>query len=236
MTKSLAGRVALVTGATRGIGAATAEALALAGAHVLLTGRTEGALEEVEARIHAAGGTATIAPLDLRETEQIDRLAQAVGSRWGKLDILVLNAAILGDLMPVSHMAPKEFDKLFALNLGANQALLRAFDGLLRASEHGRVIALSSSVAVNPRAYWGAYAASKAALDMLIACYGEEVRNISATRVAIVDPGATQTRMRAKAFPGEDAATLKAPSVVADAILGLLVDDFETGVRIVVPR
>ena len=236
MTKSLAGRVALVTGATRGIGAATAEALALAGAHVLLTGRTEGALEEVEARIHAAGGTATIAPLDLRETEQIDRLAQAVGSRWGKLDILVLNAAILGDLMPVSHMAPKEFDKLFALNLGANQALLRAFDGLLGASEHGRVIALSSSVAVKPRAYWGAYAASKAALDMLVACYGEEVRNISATRVAIVDPGATQTRMRAKAFPGEDAATLKAPSVVADAILDLLVEDFETGVRIVVPR
>ncbi len=236
MTKPLAGRVALVTGASRGIGAATAEALAAAGAHVVLTGRTEGGLEEAEARIHTAGGTATIAPLDLCDGEQIDRLAQAVGSRWGKLDILILNAAILGDLMPVSHMAPKDFDKVFALNVGANQCLLRAFDGLLRASEHGRVIALSSSVALKPRAYWGAYAGSKAALDMLLACYGEEVRNISATRVAIVDPGATLTRMRAKAFPGEDPATLKAPSVVADAIAALVVSDFESGTRITLPR
>ena len=236
MSKLLTGRVALVTGASRGIGAATAEALAAAGAHVLLTGRTEGGLEEVEARIHASGGTATIAPLDLYDGVQIDRLAQAVGSRWDKLDILILNAAILGDLMPVSHMASKDFDRLFALNVSANQGLLRAFDGLLRASEHGRVIALSSSVAVKPRAYWGTYAASKAALDMLVACYGEEVRNISATRVAIVDPGATLTKMRANAFPGEDASTLKPPTVVADAIVALLRDDFETGMRQVLPR
>ena len=236
MTKPLAGRVALVTGASRGIGAATAEALAAAGAHVLLTGRTEGGLEEVEARIYAFGGTATIAPLDLYDGEQIDRLAQAVGSRWGKLDILILNAAILGDLMPVSHMASKDFSKLFALNVSANQGLLRAFDGLLRASEHGRVIALSSSVAVKPRAYWGAYAASKAALDMLVSCYGEEVRNISATRVLIVDPGATLTNMRAKAFPGEDKTTLKLPSVVADEIVVLLINDFETCTRVALSR
>ncbi len=236
MTKELAGRIALVSGASRGIGAATAEALAAAGAHVLLTGRTEGGLEEVEARIHAAGGTATIAPLNLREGEQIDRLANAVTSRWAKLDILVLNAGVLGDLMPVSHVEPKDFDAVFALNVSANQRLLRAFDGLLRASERGRVVSISSSVAVKPRAYWGAYAASKAALDMLLACYAEEVRNISATRVAILDPGATRSKMRAKAFPGEDESTLKGPEVVGEAIARLLAEDFETGIRVELPR
>lgn len=232
MSKPLAGRVALVTGASRGIGAATAEQLAAAGAHLLLTGRTEGGLEEVEARIHAAGGTATIAPMDLLDAEAITRLANAVSSRWGKLDILVLNAGVLGDLMPVTHVEPKDFDRILAVNLGTAHRLLRAFDPLLRASEHGRVVALTSSVAVKPRAYWGPYAASKAAIEMLVSCYAEEVKNISATRVAIVNPGATRTAMRAKAFPGEDAATLKGPEVVAAAIVGLLTEDFETGARV----
>lgn len=236
MSKALEGRVALVTGASRGIGAATAEALAAAGAHVIVTARTEAGLEEVEAHIHAAGGTATIAPLNLREGESIDRLARAVEQRWARLDILVMNAGVLGELTPVTHVEPKDLDAIMALNLGANHRLLRAFDPLLRASEHGRVVAVTSSVATKPRAYWGPYAASKAALEALLLCYAEEVRNISATRVAILDPGATRTLMRAKAFPGEDAATLKGPEAVGDAMVKLLSDDFETGARIDLPR
>ncbi len=230
------GKLALVTGASRGIGAATAEALARAGAHVLLTARTEGALEAVEDRIHAAGGSATIAPLDLADGEGIERLAQAVAGRWGKLDALVINAATLGDLMPLPHIPQKDFDRIFALNVGAPFRLLRSFDALLRKSDAGRVVALTSSVAARPRAYWGAYAASKAALENLIATYGEEVAKITPVRVAIVDPGATKTSMRAKAFPGEDAATLKEPAVVADAIVELLGRDFASGERVALAR
>lgn len=232
MAKPLADRLALVTGASRGIGAATAAALAAAGAHVVLTARTEGGLEEVEALIHNAGGTATIAPMDLADGEAIDRLAQAVGGRWGKLDILVLNAAMLGDLMPVAHIPPAQFDKIMTLNVGAPYRLIRAFDPLLRASARGRLLALTSSVATRPRAYWGAYAASKAALENLVGTYGEEVRNISAVRTALIDPGSTRTRMRAQAFPGEDPATLKAPDVVANQIVEMLVADFDTGARL----
>lgn len=232
MTNPLADRLALVTGASRGIGAATAAALAAAGAHVVLTARTEAGLEEVEALIHNAGGTATIAPLDLADGEAIDRLAQAIGSRWGKLDHLVLNAAMLGDLMPVPHLPPAQFDKIMALNVGAPFRLIRAFDPLLRIAPAGRVVAMTSSVATRPRAYWGAYAASKAALENLLDTYGEEVRNTSAVRTAIVDPGGTRTRMRAQAFPGEDPATLKAPDVVGDAVVRLIVEDFETGARL----
>ena len=227
----LTGRLALVTGASRGIGAATAEALALAGAHVVLTARTEAGLIEVDDRIAAAGGTATIAPFDLRDSEAIDRLAAALQARWGKLDVLVLNAATLGSLTPVPHIDPKEFDTVVALNLTANWRLIRAFDPLLRAADAGRLVSLTSSVATKPRAYWGTYAATKAALDSLVLTYGDEVRNTSPVRVAVVDPGATATSMRARAFPGEDAATLKRPSAVADAIVGMLTADFDTGSR-----
>ncbi len=227
----LSGRLALVTGASRGIGAATAEALAAAGAHVIVTARTEAGLIELDDRIAAAGGTATIAPFDLKDGEAIDRLAAAVAQRWGKLDILVLNAATLGTLTPVPHIDPKEFDTVVSLNLTANWRLIRAFDPLLRVSEAGRVIALSSSVAVTPRAYWGTYAATKAALDTLVLTYGEEVRNITPVRVAVLDPGATATAMRARAFPGEDAATLKLPAAVADAIVTLLGEDWPAGLR-----
>jgi len=228
---TLTGKLALVTGASRGIGAATAQALAAAGAHVVLTARTEAGLIEVDDRIAAAGGTATIAPFDLTDGDAVDRLAAALHARWGKLDVLVMNAATLGSLTPVPHIDAKEFGKVVALNLTANWRLIRAFDPLLRASDAGRLLTLTSSVATTPRAYWGAYAATKAALDTLVLTYGEEVKNTSGVRVAIVDPGATATTMRARAFPGEDAATLKGPGVVADMIVGLLAADFVSGSR-----
>ena len=225
-------RIALVTGASRGIGAATAEALGRAGAHVILTARTGEGLEQVEERIHAAGGSATIAPLDLTESDSIGKLAGAIAERWQALDILVLNAAMLGTLTPVAQIDPKEFSKLLTLNLLAPQALIAAFDPLLRRSEAGRVIAITSSVGRKPRAYWGAYGASKAALETLALAYADEVAEISPIRVAIVDPGATATVMRTRAFPGEDPATIKQPSAVGEAICQLLESDFASGTRL----
>lgn len=232
MPGSFEGQLALVTGASRGIGAATAEAVAREGAHVVITARSAGDLEAVEERIHAAGGSATIAPLDLTDGDSIGRLAAAVADRWGKLDILVLNAAMLGSLSPVPAIDGKEFGKVLTLNLVAQQAMIAAFDPLLRKSERGRLVAMTSSVAGRPRAFWGAYAASKSALETLVLSYGEEVRNLAPLKVALVNPGATATQMRAKAYPGEDPATLKPPSAVADAILELLRGDFETGHRL----
>ncbi|AHE53843.1 SDR family NAD(P)-dependent oxidoreductase [Sphingomonas sanxanigenens] len=229
--KTLDGRIALVTGASRGIGAATAEALAAAGAHVIITARTAAGLEEVEERVHQAGGSATIAPLDLIDGDSIGRLAQAVTERWGKLDILVLNAAMLGTLTPVVDIDPKELAKVLTLNVGAQQALLAAFDPLLRNSDSPRVIALTSRLGTVPTAFWGAYGASKAALDNLLLAYAAERRQVGNVRVAIVDPGATATKMRARAFPGEDQSTLKGPEVVANAIVALATEDFETGYR-----
>lgn len=228
----LEGRLALVTGASRGIGAATAEALAAAGAHVILTARTSDALEEVEDRIHQAGGSATIAPLDLTECDSIARLAAAISGRWDALDVMVLNAATLGSLTPVAAIDGKEFNRVLTLNVLANQALIAGFDPLLRQSAAGRLLAVTSSVGAHPRAYWGAYGASKAALETLVLSYAEEVRNVSPVKVAIVDPGATATTMRARAFPGEDPATLKPPSKVAEAIAGLLQRDFASGQRL----
>ncbi len=221
-TKPLSGKLALVTGASRGIGAETALALGAAGAHVLLVARTTGGLEAVEERIHAAGGSATIAPLDLIDGESIGRLASAIAERWKALDFLVLNAAALGSLASVPAIDTKEFARTLTLNVSAQQALIAAFDPLLRASKDARIVALTSSVARHTRPYWGGYAATKAALEALVLAYGEEVKNISAIRTHIVDPGATRTAMRAKAFPGEDPATLKGPEVVAQAIVDLV--------------
>jgi len=232
MNGFLEGQLALVTGASRGIGAATAEALAREGAHVVLTARTGAALEEVEERIHGAGGSATIAPLDLTDGDSIARLAAAIAERWEKLDILMLNAAMLGPLAPVATTESKEFNKLLTLNLLASQALIAAFDPMLRKSAQGRLLAVTSSVGRRPRAYWGAYGASKAALETLVLAYGDETRNFPSPKVAIVDPGSTATKMRAEAFPGEDPATLKPPSAVADAIVELLREGFETGRRL----
>lgn len=225
---ALEGKIALVTGASKGIGAAIAEGLAAAGAHVVLVARDTAALEDVEERIHNAGGAATIAPLDMAAGENVARLAGAIAQRWERLDILVLNAATLGTLAPVAATDMKEMSRLFTLNVLAQQAMIAAFEPLLRCSESGRVIALTSSVARAPRAYWGPYAASKAALENLVATFGEEMRNVSPVRTAIVDPGATRTAMRARAYPGEDPASLKEPSVVADAILALLERDFDS--------
>ena len=232
MAGMLEGQLALVTGASRGIGAAIAEALGREGAHVILTARTAAGLEEVEERIHAGGGTATIAPLDLTDGESIARLAMAVAERWQALDILVLNAAMLGTLGPVATIDGKEFNKLLTLNLLSQQAMIAAFDPLLRKSERGRLIAMTSSVSRRPRAFWGAYAASKAALDALVESYADETGKLAPLKVAIVNPGPTATQMRARAFPGEDPATLKPPSAVADAVVDLLGQDFETGHRL----
>jgi NAD(P)-dependent dehydrogenase (short-subunit alcohol dehydrogenase family) len=236
MPGAFEGRLALVTGAGRGIGAAIAEALGAEGAHVVLTARTAAELEAVEERIHAAGGSATIAPMDLTEEDSVARLAQAVGERWPALDMLVLNAAMLGTPTPVAQIDGREFNRLLTLNLLAQQALIAAFDPLLRRSAAGRLIALTSSVGARPRAYWGAYGASKAALETLVTAYGEEVKNLAPLKVAIVDPGATATAMRALAYPGEDQATLKAPEVVAEAVVAMLKGDFATGHRLQVDR
>ncbi len=236
MAGFLDGRLALVTGASRGIGAATAEALAGAGAHVVLTARTATDLEEIEERIHATGGSATIAPLDLTESDSIARLASAIAGRWEKLDILVLNAAMLGTLGAVAQIDGKEFNRILTLNVLAQQAMIAGFDGLMRRSDAARLLAVTSSVGATPRAYWGAYGASKAALENLVLSYSQEVGNITNIRAAIVDPGATATQMRARAFPGEDPATLKPPAAVAEAILELLETDFENGRLMAVNR
>ncbi|MCD2325324.1 SDR family NAD(P)-dependent oxidoreductase [Sphingomonas sp. IC-56] len=225
----LAGQTALVTGASRGIGAATALALGRAGAHVVLTARTAGGLEEVEEAIFAAGGSATIAPMDLAENESVSRLAVAIAERWPALDMLVLNAASLGTLSAVPAFDFKEFAKVLTLNVTAQAAMLAAFDPLLKKAPNARVIGVTSSVGRTPRAYWGMYGASKAAFENLLLSYGEEVRHISAIRAAILDPGATRTKMRARAFPGEDPQTVKAPEAVADRIAALLTSGFDHG-------
>ena len=230
-TKPFDGKLALVTGASRGIGAATAEALAAAGAHVILTARAANSLEQVEERIHAAGGTATIAPMDLTDSENIKKLAQAVAERWGSLDILILNAAMLGSLSPVEHLNPKELDRVFKLNVFANQALISAFDPLLRRGEKAEVVGITSSVGAEPRAFWGGYGASKAAFDTMLGAYADETEHAGKLRVQIVDPGATRTRMRQLAFPGEEPESVKLPEVVASAILERLQGDAETGSR-----
>ncbi|HET6942924.1 MAG TPA: SDR family NAD(P)-dependent oxidoreductase [Sphingomicrobium sp.] len=227
--KPLAGRLALVTGASRGIGAATAEALARNGAHVILVARTASALEEVEDRIHAAGGNATIAPLDLIDGTSIPKLAEAVRGRWDALDILVLNAGMLGSLTPVEHIDVKEYGRVLATNLLAPQALLATFDPMLRKAERADVVGITSSVGSMPRAFWGGYGSSKAALDNLLGAYADETEHMRRIRVHIVDPGATRTRMRQLAFPGEEPDSLKPPEVVAEFILGRLLSDVPSG-------
>jgi len=225
-------RLALVTGASRGIGAAVAEALGAAGAHVILTARSADGLEAVEEKIHAAGGTATIAPLDLSKAEDIGKLAAAVAGRWSKLDIMVLNAGLLGSLTPVEHIDAKEYARVINLNLLANQALVAAFDPLLRASDKAEVVAVTSSVGAKPRAFWGAYGSSKAALESLLGAYADETAHTGKLRVTILDPGATRTRMRALAFPGEEPNDVKPPEVVAERLLALLGEERETGAKV----
>jgi NAD(P)-dependent dehydrogenase (short-subunit alcohol dehydrogenase family) len=225
----LSGKLALVTGASRGIGAATAEALAAAGAHVILVARTAEALEQVEERIHEAGGSATIAPLDLTEGESVGKLAGAAAERWQALDILVLNAATLGSLTPVEHIDAKEYARILTLNVAANQALIAAFDPMLRRSERADVVAITSWVGHEPRAFWGAYGSSKAALENLVLTYGDETGHSGKIRVHVIDPGATRTRMRELAFPGEEPEGVKPPRVVADYIVDRLMSGAPSG-------
>ena len=231
MRQALEGKLALVTGASKGIGAATAVELAKAGAHVVITGRDVRALEAIEDRIHEAGGASTIAPVGLAESDGIARLAAAIASRWEKLDILVISAAYLPTLTPVTQIDGKQFSQAVTINLLATQALLANFDPLLKRADAGRVIGLTSSVGDTPRAYWSAYGATKAAFDNLLDSYAQEVEKIGNVRVATIDPGATRTAMRAKAYPGEDPATVKPPEDVAARILELLVNDYPTRYR-----
>src|SRR3954451_25317665 len=231
-SRPFAGKLALVTGASRRLGAAKAEALAPAGAHVILVARTAPALEHIEERIHDAGGSATIAPLDLTDGESIGKLAAAVAERWAKLDILVLNAAMLGSLTPVQDIDPKEYSRVLSLNLLANQALIAAFDPLLKKADQADILALTSSVGGEPRAFWGAYGSSKAALETLLGAYADETDYSNKVRVSIIDPGATRTRIRALAFPGEEPEGVKPPEVVGRSILERLLADAPSGEKV----
>lgn len=216
---NLAGKIALVTGASRGIGRAAALALAKEGAHVLALARTVGALEELDDEIVKAGGTASLIPADLTEFDAVDQLGPALMKRFPKLDILVLNAGALGELAPIPDISPKAFRRAFDVNVEANWRLLRSLDPLLRASGTARVVVMTSKVGGEiARPFWGAYAASKAALEMLAKTYAEETRS-AGVRVAIVDPGPMRTRMRAEAMPGEDPKTLPDPAEIAPLIL-----------------
>jgi NAD(P)-dependent dehydrogenase (short-subunit alcohol dehydrogenase family) len=210
-----------VTGATRGIGRAIALALAGAGAQVVAVGRTQGALEELDDEIRAAsGGPATLVPLDLTDGDGIDRLGAAIYERWGRLDVLIGAAGILGLLTPVAHLDPKVWDRTITINLTANYRLIRSMDPLLRRAEAGRAVFLTSTVGAAPRAFWGAYAASKGGLESLAFTYADEMES-TPVRVAVVNPGPMRTKMRAQAFPGEDPETLPDPAEIAPLILEL---------------
>lgn len=214
--------VALVTGASRGIGRSAARALAAAGYHVVAVARSQKALEGLDDEIRKAGGAASLAPMDLKDFDAIDRLGGVIYERWGKLDALFANAAILGDLMTIADAQPKMFEETFATNVIANQRLIRSMDRLLRgATPPGRALFVTSSVAQTPRPFWGAYGASKAALESMVLSYAQEV-GFTGVRVNLLDPGATRSVMRAKAFPGEDPMTLKSPDAVAPLVVELL--------------
>jgi len=229
--KRFSGRLSLVTGATSGIGRAVALALAAEGAHVIAMGRKKRGLEALDDEIKALGGAATLVPLDLRKGDGIDELGGVIYQRWKKLDILVANAGILGPLSPLAHVQPKQWQDVIDINLTANFRLIRSMDALLRASDAGRAVFISSSAAQSSRAYWGPYAASKAALETLALTYAAETRQ-SQIKVNVINPGATRTKMRAEAFPGEDPMTLPTPEDVAAKILRFLTAGFtETGQR-----
>jgi NAD(P)-dependent dehydrogenase (short-subunit alcohol dehydrogenase family) len=229
MSKPLAGRIALITGASRGIGHATALALAKAGAHVVAIARTVGGLEELDDAIKQAGGSATLVPLDLKDYEAIDRLGASLNERYGKLDVLVANAGLLGALTPMSHVEPKVWDDVMAVNVTANYRLIRSLDPLLQKSDAGRAVFLTSGAAWVAIAYWGPYSVSKAAVELMARIYAAETASTK-LRVNIFNPGPIRTRMRATAMPGEDPMTLDVPENVAAKILDLCLPAYtETG-------
>jgi NAD(P)-dependent dehydrogenase (short-subunit alcohol dehydrogenase family) len=232
MSLPLSGRLALVTGASRGIGRALALELARNGAHIVALARTQGALEELDDAIRAAGSEATLVPCDLKDFDALDRLGAAIYERWGKLDIFVGNAGVLGPVSPLPHVDPPRWDDVIAVNVTANYRLVRSLDLLLRAADAGRALFISSGVAhtANFRPYWGPYAISKAALEGLARTYAAETETTSRVKVMIVNPGPLRTRMRAAAMPGEDPMTLKTPEDLAPKLLPLCGPDWiETG-------
>lgn len=235
MHKPLSDRIAVVTGASRGIGAAVAFALAERGAHVIAIARTIGALEELDDRIVEAGGSATLVPLDMKDHDGLVRLAVALDERHGRVDILVGNAAIGGPSSPLSHVEPTAWDDVIAVNLTANWHLIRSMDTLLRRSDAGRAVFVTSAASRKPRAYRGPYAASKAALDALARSYAAETANTH-VRVNVFDPGPIRTRMRAAVMPGEDPATLELPDRAAEKLVELCLPSFtETGKLYIYP-
>jgi len=217
----LKGRVTLVTGASRGIGYAAALALAKAGSHVIALARTQGGLEDLDDAIRAAGGEATLVPMDLKQPDGLDQLGSIINDRFGKLDGLLSNAAVLGEIAPAPHVSLKMWESVMTVNLTANYRLIRSLDPLLRASDAGRAVFVTSSVAASRKAYWSAYAASKAGMEALVQSYANEVEPTN-LKITLVDPGRTRTQMRAKAMPGEDPSTLPAPAELAPMFVDLL--------------
>ena len=225
MSGRLESRVALVTGASRGIGMAVARRFAAEGAHLVLVARTVGGLEELDDAIRQAGGQgATLVPLDLREFDAIDRLGASLYERHGRLDVLVGNAGVLGTLSPLGHIGPNDWAEVMDINLTANWRLIRSLDPLLRQSDAGRAIFVTSGAAAAPHAYWGAYAVSKAALEMLVTTYAAEIAK-TPVRANLLDPGAVRTAMRASAFPGEDPMRLPAPEALTETFVDLAVPE-----------
>lgn len=233
--KSLSGRVTLVTGASRGIGYASAVALAKAGSHVIALARTQGGLEDLDDAIKAVGGEATLVPMDLKNFDAIDQLGAIVNERWGRLDGLFGNAGVLGEITPTPHLTPKTFENVMAINFTANYRLIRSFDPLLRASDAGRAVFVTSSVAQTHRAYWNAYAASKAALEAFVRSYAFET-DVTPLRVNLLDPGGTRTVMRAKALPGEDPSHLPDPADIAPLVVEMLSPSYTDTAQVIVFR
>lgn len=233
--KALNGRVTLVTGASRGIGYQAALALAKAGSHIIAIARTQGGLEDLDDAIKAEGGECTLVPMDLKQPDGIDQLGKIIHDRWGKLDGLLANAGVLGEITPAPHTTPKTWDNVMAVNLTANYRLIRSLDPLLRASDAGRALFLTSGVAQTHRAYWAAYAASKAALEAFVSCYAKEAE-VTKLKVNLLNPGAVRTAMRAKAMPGEDGSTLPNPADVAPLIVEMLSPDYRANDSLVTFR
>lgn len=230
--KDLAGRVVLVTGASRGLGYAAAKNAAARGAHIIAVARTVGGLEDLDDEIQALGSATTLVPMDLTDGEAIDRLGAAIFERWGQLDGLIGNAGVLGTLSPLPHIQPKDFANVFGVNVGANYRLIRSLDLLLRQSDAGRAVFISSGAAVSAKPYWGLYAASKAALDAMVKAYAGEMA-ITEVKINVFYPGQVRTAMRAKAMPGEDPMTLPSPDEVAPRIVDLVSPAYEkTGMRV----
>lgn len=224
--RPLTGRVTLVTGASRGIGYASAVALAKAGSHIIAVARTQGGLEDLDDSIRAVGGEATLVPMDLKNFDAIDQLGSIIHERWGQLDGLLANAGVLGEITPAPHVVPKIFDEVIAVNLTANYRLIRSMDTLLRAAPSARAVFLTSSVAQTRRAYWNAYAASKAGLEAFVQSYAAET-SVTNLKVNLLNPGGTRTAMRAKAMPGEDASVLPNPSDVAELVLEMMSPEYD---------